>query len=430
MALRNDESPFEALCPELVERVLDMVVADKRSPLRELAQVNKTFREYARRCTRTLKLTSDSVKGVTGKTHKGWQVAELGFGKHDKAEVLFEALRSRPRLSTLVLEEGAYGGLWQALSKYAWSSVAVDHVDAEWYSFPPLSGSKFTLKTLSLGLKDRYNLRRDVFKDIQRILHAYPMLETLSLSNRGYLEFTAGPWRSQLQASKLSSLTFSGGHLNNWWDVFGVLPACSTALASLNFQCYYDHPAQARLPQPVRTLCSQFTRLQTIFLDVWTSHSARFVVESLTRLCRYLQHLEVFANPNTINIRTEYREPLRIWKIVESCPELEHLVVSQAEIVGSDGEFQKLALQHEVVSKETTSWNVSRSVLILNDNAIEAESSTSASSLKEIRLFRCIVAPYTSWVCLRRDDPRIKEYSLLGQDETVQSWCKCFSKNA
>lgn len=441
MAPRNQETPFAILCPELVDRVLENVIADKGSTLGELAQVNKMFRDSACRCSGALRLKGGVFPANRGHlTQMRPQVAGVASDNCDdkaEVEVLSEAIRSRPKLSKLVLEWSGVASkrLWPALLTYSWTSVVLRQ--ARVYDvFPTLAESRFTLKTMirTLWASDT----REVSHDVHRTLQAFPMLETLTLFLSGGASFSAEDCSltPEVQANKLSSLTFAGGVFWHWWDAFRVLPASCTDLERLSFHCCHDYrgnfPPMAAPPPEARTLCSNLTKLQTIVIDISDTLPTKFVVEGLTEHCRYLRHVQVFASPDRYRGTRAHLDSPKLWKLVENCPDLERLIVSQTEVTIDDDHFRRLARQHQMVPvhRNLSYSEIRFTILLLTDSAVEAELSSLSCSLKELSVFRCIVPQQSYYDNIRRDDPRLIAESFSGESATVQSWCKSFCKHA
>lgn len=397
MAPRNEESPFELLCPELVDRVLVRVVADKGLTLEEMAKVSQTFRDSAWRFSRKLTLTGSGEENAwrENPTPPTLQVAEGASGVDDEAvKALSEAIRLRPGLSTLVIDRKASEDLWPAIESYAWTSVMLHCVAFP----PPLSGSRMTLKRFSVTLRGL--IKRDAVEYVRRYLEAFPLLENLMLSIPEGAVLSAEEedprLRPEVQANKLSSLTFAGGPFGEWWNAFMAPPASSTNLERLSFRCYYYHPSQAPPPE-TRRVCSNFTRLQSLSLDIWTDHSARFLLESLTEHCHFLRHLQVFAGPDEITRATQNKEPLRLWKLVENCPDLERLVISQTEVAKTYEDFGQLALEHGIVPRGRdedlrSSCKMQYLVMILKESAVDAYQSSRTCCPVLLRSLACSAA--------------------------------------
>lgn len=441
MARLNEGSSFDAICPELVDRILDkLVVAEGGANWRDLASVNKAFRESACRCSQTLVIGKDTSSGpwcVWPNTYQlNLQVADAASGTCNTAQVraLRKEIALHPRLSGLLIKDRlAAEGLWPAVSRFRWTSF-VGHQGEAWHFFALLSGAKVSLKKLVLNLS-KVTRSLNLYDDILRIVRAFPNLEELTL---GIPEGTncsgSSTWRpDDGKPNKLHSITFSEYYFPDWWRAFELLPSCLTNLTKLSFQCY-DRPSVLQPPVNMKSLFSYFTLLQTVSIDVRSGEAPFLLLENVAAHCPgNLRNLRLFV-PAPSDHSPSAPGALSLSKLQNSCPELERLIISCGE-VATLPKFKKLVLESGLErDKDTGSKefleSLRKSALVLEETkmeiAPESMSGRSCSTL-DLTMFRFIVPVRWPWSStLVRQSGFDKKQRLLGEERTVQSWCDAF----
>lgn len=423
---------FEALCPELIDRILERVVAERGSTWKALATVNKAFLDSFRRCSKSLVIESQKGKMEApepGSLQSNLQIAVL-FERQERAQskAFVKELKLRPRLSRLIMRETRpLADILSALSQVHWSSVTTHPCDA-WHVLKFLSGSKSSLKKLDLKLGDCFF--RDLYDDIQRIMRAFPALESLKLnvSEKRHDYSVEGPWRLGASPNNLRDLAIAGVTFSPWWEPFRALPACLTGLSRLSFKCDDTSPI---LPPKLKSLAIglDFTCLQTLSLEIRTLQSTLAVLESVTEHCPCLRDLQVCAIPKRFERITapEYEKQLQISALVKKCPALERLVISWGQVLAS-GDFLELLLSggFETDAPYLVDRDVFRAMIVLlRESSIEAELLEQSTSLKSVSLFRFLFPTCSPWSSLRLDNPRFKKW-LLGERRNENLWCKIF----
>jgi hypothetical protein len=160
-------SSFDLLCPELLDLIFEKAARDNPLPLKQLARVNTAFSDAAKRYAQALVLRTLEKKPTQEAPHA--------------CEVLEEELRSRPKLSRLVVKEGAPTSLLGAVATVAWRSASIK----EGPSVPPLSAvqcaQRLSAARVSMRSLDLTSSSFHLSEDIPSIVEYFPNLEHLQL---------------------------------------------------------------------------------------------------------------------------------------------------------------------------------------------------------------------------------------------------------
>jgi hypothetical protein len=192
MALESSGvSSFDSLCPELLDSIFERVATDDPPALKQLARVNTAFSDAAKKCNQALVLRPLKKKPIQDALHA--------------YEVLSEGLRLRPKLSRLVVKQGAPTGRLGAVATVAWRSASI----AEGPLGPPpsavqcaqrLSAARVSLRSLDLTSSSFH-----LSEDIPGIVGFFPNLENLKLCGQYYSQrLRLDDIRSSLKSRHLS----------------------------------------------------------------------------------------------------------------------------------------------------------------------------------------------------------------------------------
>jgi hypothetical protein len=161
-------SSFDSLCPELLDSIFEKVARDDPPALKQLGRVDTAFSDAAKKCHQALVLRPLKMQQQP-------QEAPHAF------EVLSEELRSRPKITRLVVKRGAPTGLLGAVATVAWRSASIE----ERPSGPPLSAvqcaQRLSAARISMRSLDLTSSRFHLWEDIPSIVDFFPNLEDLRL---------------------------------------------------------------------------------------------------------------------------------------------------------------------------------------------------------------------------------------------------------
>lgn len=426
VSAKRQTSGFDVLYPELVDYIVEK--AARTTPLKRLGRVNKTFREAARRCSRTLVL-SPMLQRVETRT---W--------KRPRAEQLWEALREeislRPNLCSLVLTGGEMVScLWvKVLSQAQWTSVQVRCEDTLDVLLRRLSASRLSLKKLELDLSSggTAGAAFDVNTDLKRILQAFPNLEDLKLRGDWSAPRDAKNQRMETieQNTRLTSLELSNFKLPSCSQVFRSLSFLK-ALRSLQLtSCEFDGSLALSSASP--SFLPTLQALQTLQIEVFDEAlvESRFL-PNLAEHFPNLQHLLLRTIPVYAQGRPVGELAPQITELQKKCPQLERIVISRSEML-FETRFSELFVQSDLLPKDLVDKlggfvnrqkkNASK-FLVLEDSAPAGRELWRGSC--SVTLFRFVILFPFEERRIPGDRKRLRT-RLLGNAAAIDSWCNAF----
>ncbi|GAQ88654.1 hypothetical protein KFL_004490010 [Klebsormidium nitens] len=402
---------FEALCPELLDCILQKAIKKHPISLKHLVRVNKAFRDSAWRCTTTLVIPNPRFRGNDE-------------SEADVSAALLEETKLRPNLSKLVTGSEVEGRLWPALSAVRWSSMEASISEGSISGFVKLHlVSRDSLRRLEIALDGCWRYHYDILYFLQ----AFPMLESLIL--RGERCFPGPSWahtgkdyeRLMENPNSLTSLDFTDIDFEDLAHASSFLPASLRDLRCLRLQCGKDrynveNSGSARPALPFDVLSTPLAHLQTLRLDAWDHRSSGSMLEKVAQSCPNLQRLFLHASPHSTDRCTAAVRPiLQLPEFSEKCPDLKELVISRGEVIWR-GHFLALAREHGLKMRTSES-----KILIVDDERCEGRERCGA--LCSVTVLRCILphkAPWIDW-----DDTETRKRAV-GEEATVRKWCKAF----
>jgi hypothetical protein len=181
---RLKSSASDLLCPELMDNIVERVARDSPSSLKQLARVDRAFRDATRRCSQTLVI---------------WRPLKRGEEQRRAARACKE-MSLRPKLSKLVVKIGdtnkVNAGLWEAVSTFQWTSIVTNMSRGRCVKF--FSSSRSSLRSLTIIFR-RVPCQPRIEPNIRPLVQAFPNLEELTV--RGY--------KYRRESNSLTSLDFS-----------------------------------------------------------------------------------------------------------------------------------------------------------------------------------------------------------------------------
>lgn len=404
----DEPSEMDKLSPDVLACILKKASQGNPQRLKELARVNKSFRKATCLCATTLVVRQE------GSSHASNNRALSPFSPR---AALSREIKLRPRVSKLVIDwagrKAIPGSLWPALYKVKWTSLEVrlSRKKSTCNFVRLLRASKLSLRTLELGGGYAWSY---VARDIERIVHAFPKLESLTLREFDYwTSVSGGALEASEAANSLTSLHLAFPELG----LAGAarrLPKSSSlrALRNLRIECRYVSSWVSKISadSPLR----QIRGLRLDILDYQNLCNARLLQE-VAQVCPCLQHLVLHNRP--YSTRETTRPPLSklvLSDLLESCSNLRDIMISRVEVVH----------RPQFSSKLVREFGHTPSEVDLKTVLLEVDVDPLIDSLEtRVRIFRCIVpfgAPEVKWDCPENSK------RLLGEAWAVREWSKVF----
>lgn len=427
---------FDVLPIEVLERIIRIVREDSPGvPLEEIATLNKTFREAARRCSTTLVLRN---------LNKAATIKALPTGFACKA--LEDELKLRPLVSGLVVWKDSDSGLWPALKDVQWTRVKLVLGTGTLGDFlGSLEKSKDTLETLDVDLGSRYPA--SLVGSVRSISHLFPRLQTLVLNGgKGGDDPSfedshfGGACNVEDGTGSLAHLDIVGYEFKDWSDAIRrSLPLSLTTLTSLRFQCSH-HRWLAFSPEDT-LLKSALTRLRILNLDLWYEFVPRSVLRNIGVHCPLLKRFVLHATPRWTNyVHEPCKEiipPLIDYSdILERCLELEFLAISQG-VEMPPSQFVKRLQEtgclpakcaKETIQMERLAVALADNIYIVGDyyDSHPFESRHKRLGVRtEVIVSILMVQPTASQWDRRGKSANIKD-RMLGDAALIQHWLRAF----
>jgi hypothetical protein len=448
---RLKSNAFDLLCPELLDNIVEKVAKDCPSSFAQLARVDRAFRDATRRCSQTLVIWRPLIIISLRPIKKGEERA-------------CKEMSLRPKLSKLVVKAGntanrVNAGLWEAVSKFQWTSIVTDDSLVGEPCVKFFSPSQTSLRRLDVDDGGYVHLN----SDIRTLIQAFPELEELTVRGDIWWSFYCSLFlvddrdadESDTDEDSESSGVGDNGHQENnsltsldlslatcdWMRVSRLAKIFKDlrnlkSISSLKFGCFED----GRGVFPENTF-SQWTRLQFLQLGVMTDNLRDCTLQSVADQCPSLRELVLLSSPfpssPSHDMRTTPdREPFHITDVLFKCPKLERLLISRSEVV-EEANFSKLV--QEVRDAAGRGFVIRGPVLREGTVLVQelTEDSDAVSCLKECRLYRAVLPVHQSppeQGPERRRAPGIdmnrsaSARQVIGETATVQSWCRVFGE--
>lgn len=408
---------FDIVCPDVLDCIVQKAVKADPSCLKRLEQVNRAFRDSAKRCSRTL---------ILRQFRKKVKPRKLEPLKGEKAcAALCKEISLRTSLSELVVREGGVS-FSRAIYNQRWNSVDARSSEQRLPRFCKLyKASKESLRRLEIELTGFAWINPE---DLELIVRAFPQLEHLTI--RGDRQPSVVPEMDYMKyctdlegtSNGLTSLDFGDILFYDMADVCLHLPACLQNLRSLRLRCdsYIGNFSNPPALSPNVLSLSPLKHLTFLRLDAWNDYeTSAFSLQNVGRYCPSLQRLVLHASPGigTGICSSGKRRFLRFSDALKSTwPDLQQLLISRTEII-SGPDFSELL--HPYCGSNLGIKEMRSKIIILKDERCEKR----CGPLCSVTAFRCLLARHAPWIDW--DDPKTQE-RLLGKAKVVQLWYEAF----
>lgn len=405
----DSKSTVDKLCPEVLACILGKAAQVNFQSLKELARVNKSFREATCRCATTLVLRQ-----------KGSSRTESNGADSRACAALSQEMKLRPNVSKLKVDwegvEALPGSLWPALCEVRWTSldVRLSRKKGTDNFFRRLQASELSLRTLKLGSENSI-----LDTDIERIVHAFPKLESLTLRELCKVVKRSPALGGACETSKATD-SLSSLHLalpvSDLADAAILLPNSLQALRNLRIECYiFVSPRTSSI-----SVDSPLKRIQSLRIDAWDQSLCNPILQDVVQNCPSLQQLVLYGSPYSTLQRTFTLPSISLPDFRCRCPDLREIVISRGEVLPGYLILRKLARDYR---RGWPSDLKLRTILLEVDKDYWISSAQPPSLKVRVRIFRCVVplgSPELKW-----GDPETPK-RFVGEARAVRSWCKTF----
>jgi hypothetical protein len=432
---RLKSNTFDLLCPELLDNIVEKVARDSPSSFAQLARVDRAFRDATRRCSQTLVIWRPRINLRPNK-------------KGEEPQRACREMSLRPKLSKLVVKAGdtnrVNAGLWEAVSKFQWTSIVTDDSLVNEPCAKFFSSSQTCLRRLDVDAGGYLHLN-SCNSDIRTLIQAFPKLEELTVFVCSWTSFYRFPSDDSTDDESESSDVGDNGrqdsnsltrlYLAHSTKLLGVSRLAKhfknagklEAISSLKFGCFDD--GQDVFPE---NTFSQWTRLQVLHLEVMTDNLRDCTLQRLADQCPSLRELVLRLSPYHETRTTPSREPFHISDVLLKCPKLQRLLISRSEVV-EEADFSKLVRE---VRDAAGQWFVFKGPALREGTVLVrefTEESDAVSCLKECSLYRAVLLVYQEGPPSRIAPGISRNRSasarhVIGESATVQSWCRVFGE--